>query len=82
MVSSPSITSPLQLKSTGKRMVRNSTVRNFSRRASPAGAIREVWKGPLTFRGTTRLAPASLASSPAFSTAAASPPMTSCPGQL
>ena len=44
--------------------------------------MREVWKGPLTFRGRTRLAPAALASSPALSTAAASPEMTICPGQL
>ncbi len=39
---------------------------NFSRRASPAGARREVWKGPLTFRGRQRLAPSSLASAAAL----------------
>ena len=53
------------------------TVAKRSRRASPAGAIKEVWKGPLTFKGSTRFAPASLASVLAFSTAAASPEMTS-----
>ena len=36
----------------------------------------------LAFRGIHRLAPSSLASSPALSTAALSPPMTSWPGQL
>ena len=73
---------PLQLNSTGKLISPKATLRNFSARASPAGAIREVWKGPLTFSGTTRLAPAWRASSPAFSTAAASPAMTSWVGQL
>ena len=61
MVSPSPSTSPLQLKRTGNSMGPKSTVRNRSSRAAPAGAMREVWKGPLTFRGSTRLAPASLA---------------------
>ena len=48
--------------------------------AGVTAVLRE--KGPLTFSGTTRLAPAWRASSPAFSTAAASPAMTSWVGQL
>ena len=82
MLSPSPSTSPLQLKRTGNCMAPKSTVWNRLARASPAGAMREVWKGPLTFRGITRLAPASLARRPASSTAAASPPMTICPGQF
>ena len=56
--------------------------RNRSSRAFPAGAMRLVWKGPLTLRGRQRLAPASFARAAASATAAASPPMTTWPGQL
>ena len=82
MVSSGPISRPRQLKSTGMRIAPKAVSLNFSRRASPAGARREVWKGPLTFRGRQRLAPSSLASAAALSTAACSPPMTNWPGQL
>ena len=82
MVSASAFSRPRQLNSTGICISRNRSVLNRSARASPAGAISRVWKGPLTFSGTTRLAPAWRASSPAFSTAAASPAMTSWVGQL
>ena len=42
---------------------------NRARSASPAGAIREVWKGPLTFSGRQRFAPACAANAAAWSTA-------------
>ena len=77
-----SFTSPRQLKITGIWGSANATPWKYSRRAFPAGAIRGVWKGPLTFRGRHRRAPFSLAMAAAFSTAAFSPPMTSWPGQL
>ena len=82
MVSVSPMGVPRQLNTTGKAGVPKDIEANFSRRASPAGRIRRVWKGPLTFKGRQRFAPAALASSAARATAASSPPMTSWPGQL
>ena len=82
MVWVSSFTSPRQLNSTGISIGRKSTVSKRLARASPAGAMRGVWKGPLTFSGMQRRAPFSLARAAAFSTAALSPPITSWPGQL
>ena len=73
---------PKQLKRTGICICEKATDLNFSRRASPAGCISAVWNAPLTFSGRQRFAPAVIAAAAALSTAALSPPMTSCPGQL
>ena len=59
-----------------------STSTNTSNNFSPAGFNIGEWKGPLTFSGSTLLAPASFNASPAFATASDSPEITICPGQL
>ena len=82
IVTESSFTSPRQLKITGIWGWAKLTERKCSSSASPAGAMRGVWKGPLTFRGRHRRAPFSFARAAAFSTAAFSPPRTNCPGQL
>lgn len=81
-IDAPPAVSPRQLNTTGMRGAAKSIPLKYSRRASPAGAISGVWKGPLTFSGRQRFAPFSFASAAARSTAARSPPITSCPGQL
>ena len=82
MVIFSGFTSPKQLNTTGILGSLKFTVRKRIASASPAGAISGVWNGPLTFRGRQRRAPCSFALAAAHSTAAASPPITSCPGQL
>ena len=82
MASPASLSRPRQLKRTGIPGSAKETFRKQASSASPAGFIKGVWKGPLTFRGMQRLAPLSLARAAAFSTAALSPPRTSWPGQL
>ena len=51
-------------------------------KSSAAACIRREWNGPLTSRGTARLAPAALQASIAAVTALDSPAMTTCPGAL
>ena len=53
---------------------------SFKRRA--AGSIKRLWNGALTGSITARFAPASFIFSAAVSTAAVSPAITICPGQL
>ena len=52
------------------------------RSRSRAGAMNGVWKAPLTAIGMTFLAPSSLATAAASSTASGSPAMTTWPGAL
>ena len=78
------MTSPMQLKSTGKLMLpEGPRLAKCSARRPPCRAPSGgCGRGRCTFRGMQPLGPCALASSAAFSTAAASPPMTSWPGQL
>ena len=55
------------------------TVWNFSRQGAPGGAMKGGVEGTAHLQGTTRRYP-SLGQLPGFSTAAASPAMTSCQG--
>ena len=82
MVSSSVLARPRQLNTTGKAISPKASLAKRVRRASPALFMRLVWKGPLTFRGTHRRAPCSVALAQAASTAPPSPAMTIWPGQL
>ena len=63
-------------------MALNSVSENTDSSALPAGSINTVWNGPLTGSGTQRRAPFSEARAAHLSTAAPSPAITICPGQL
>ena len=61
---------------------RTLSVPSFARSLSPAPRIRLLWEGTLTGKVTARLAPRVFATSIARRAAAASPAMTTWPGQL
>ena len=62
MLSSAAYSQPRQLNSTGTRISPKDSVSNRRARASPAGAMSRVWKGPLTLSGMQRRAPAACGS--------------------
>ena len=67
---------------TGHDGVVISSAASVSASPSRANAISGLWKAPLTGKGTTRRAPASVASTPARPTASPSPEITIWPGSL
>src|SRR5229473_4365882 len=68
--------SAVALAITGNAGGWNGACSSATRRWFAAGAMRDEWNAPLTFSGTTRLAPRALHAAPAFATASGSPEIT------